>query len=47
MGNHSNNMTQNTSSVAYTAKGNVLYKFERLTQKELDIYRVESYGYLM
>lgn len=47
MGNHSNNMAQNTSSEARTAKGNVLYKFERLTQKELDIYRVESYGYLM
>ena len=30
-----------------TAKGNVLYEFKRLTQAELDTYRIDSYGYIM
>lgn len=47
MGNHSNNTTLSSASSSRTAKGNVLYRFERLTQKDLDAYRVESYGYLM
>lgn len=47
MANHSDNTISNNTLVSYTAKGNVLYRFERLTQKDLDAYRVESYGYLM
>lgn len=47
MANHSDDTISNNISVSYTAKGNVLYRFERLAQKDLDAYRVESYGYLM
>lgn len=47
MANHSDDTISNNTSVSYTAKGNVLYRFERLTQKDLDAYRLESYVYLM
>ena len=35
------------ASIQRTEKGNVLYRFERLTQEQLNMYRVDVYGYLM
>ena len=46
MGRHTDN-SNHSSLQQYTAKGNVLYKFEHLTQDELNAYRVGSYGYIM
>lgn len=46
MGNHSTN-SAGSASMQYTEKGNVLYRFEHLTQEQLNTYRVDVYGYLM
>lgn len=46
VGNHSTNST-GSASMQYTEKGNVLYRFEHLTQEQLNTYRVDVYGYLM